>query len=81
MLSKPKLDAEAKARLKVIFEQLEGKSKLLTNLDSKVLGLCVREIEESETITAKVIELKRRIDSACRRREHWPPCCGDANCY
>jgi len=69
MLSKPELDAEATARLKVIFEQLEGKSKLLTNLESKVLGLCVmddieREIEESETVTAKAIELKRRIDSA-----------------
>jgi len=42
---------------------LEGKPKLPTNLDSEVLGLCVmddieRKIEESETVTAKVIELK-----------------------
>ena len=67
MLSKPEVDAEATARLKVIFKQLEGKFKLLANLDSEVLGLCEmddieREIEESETVTAKVIELKRRID-------------------
>jgi len=69
LLSKPELDAEVKARLKVIYEQLDGKSKLLGNLDSEVLGLCVMddlvtEIEESEMVIAKVIELKRRIDSA-----------------
>ena len=69
LLSKPELDTEATARLKVIFEQLEGKSKLLTNLDSEVLGLCLmddieKEIDESETITAKVIELKRRVAAA-----------------
>jgi len=69
LLSKSELDAEAKARLRVIFEQLEGKSKLLSNLDSEVLSLCgmddiEREIDESEVITAKVIELKRRVDSA-----------------
>jgi len=57
---------KAKAQLKVIFEQLEGKAKLFMNLDSKVLGLCVmddieREIEESKTVTAKVIKL---VDAA-----------------
>ena len=65
LLSKSELDTEATARLRVIFEQLEGKSKLLLNLDSDVLSLCgmdniERETDESEAITAKVIELKRR---------------------
>ena len=40
LLSKSELDTEATARLRVIFEQLEGKSKLLSNLDSEVLSLC-----------------------------------------
>ena len=60
---------EAAARLNVVREQLEGKMKVLTNLDGEIVSLCqvddiTREIDESEGIIAKLIECKRKIASA-----------------
>ena len=60
---------EAAARLNVVLEQLEGKMKVLTNLDGEIVSLCqvddiTREIDESEGIIAKLIECKRKIASA-----------------
>ena len=50
---------------------------MFSNLDSEIVGLCVlddieREINESEVTTAKLIELKRKIDAAIvtPSREH-----------
>ena len=69
ILSNSELNSEATSRLQVIHEQLEGKKKVISNLDSKSVGICVideieREIEESEAITAKIIQSKRKINAA-----------------
>ena len=59
--------AEAQARLKVIFKQLEAKSAVLSELDREISSLCdldevEGEIEEAERVIAKLIECKRRIE-------------------
>ena len=59
--------AQAQARLKVIFKQLEAKSAVLSELDREISSLCdldelEREIEEAERVIAKLIECKRRIE-------------------
>ena len=69
ILSNSELNSEATSRLLVIHEQLEGKRKVISNLDSEIVGICVideieREIEESEAITAKIIQSKRKINAA-----------------
>jgi len=46
LLSKPEIDADTTAPHNVIFEQLEGKSKLLNNHNNKVSGLCVMDHTE-----------------------------------
>ena len=61
------------SRLNVIHEQLNGKMKQFSNLDREIVMLCPieeieREIEDSEAITAKIIEAKRKIQSALRER-------------
>lgn len=66
---KSELNDEVTSRLRVIVEQLEGKAKLFSSLDSEILGLCPledieRETEESEEVTAKALELKRRVNAA-----------------
>ena len=69
LLADETLSNEAAARLNVVCEQLEGKMKVLTNLDGEIVSLCqvddiTREIDESEGIIAKLIECKRKIASA-----------------
>ena len=69
LLADETLSNEAAARLNVVREQLEGKMKVLTNLDGEIVSLChvddiTREINESEGIIAKLIECKRKIASA-----------------
>ena len=49
--------------------------KQFSNLDGEIVALCPieeieREIEDSEAITAKIIEAKRKIQSALRERPH-----------
>ena len=59
------------SRLKIIYEQLEGKMKVFSNLDGEIVALCPeddieREIEDSESITAKIIEARRKIDTTLK---------------
>ena len=58
-------------RLQVINEQLKNKFNVLQKFDSDILTLCeiddiAREIDESETINATVIDYKRRIDACLK---------------
>lgn len=60
-------DPNRVSRLKVIYEQLDGKMKVFSSLDGEIVALCPedeieQEIEDSESIIAKVIEGKRKID-------------------
>ena len=59
-------------RLKIISEQLDGKLKAFTSLDGEIVELCPedeieREIEDSESITAKLISAKRKINLALKK--------------
>ena len=59
-------------QMKIISEQLEGKLKVFSNLDSDIVALCPeedieREIEDTESITAKIIGAKRKIDEALKK--------------
>ena len=63
LLADETLSNDSAARLNVIREQLEGKMKILTNLDGEIVSLCqvddiTRKIDESEGIIAKLIECK-----------------------
>ena len=63
LLADETLSNDSAARLNVICEQLEGKMKVLTNLDGEIVSLCqvddiTCEIDESEGIIAKLIECK-----------------------
>ena len=58
-------------RSQVINEQLKNKLSLLQKFDSNILTLCetdniAREIDESETINATVIDYKCRIDACLK---------------
>ena len=69
ILSHSELSTEGTSRLKTICEQLTGKMEMFSNLNSEIVGLGAideieSEIKESEVTTAKVKELKRRIDGA-----------------
>ena len=60
---------EAVARLNIVRERLEGKIKVLTNIDGEIMSLCqiddiTCKIDESEGIITKVIECKRKVASA-----------------
>jgi len=53
-------------RLNVIYEQLQNKLNVLQNIDNEVLALCPvddieHEIDESEVITAKILDYRQRI--------------------
>ena len=59
------------SRLKIMYEQLEGKMKVFSNLDGEIVALCPeddieREIEDSESITTKIIEAWRKIDTTLK---------------
>ena len=64
-------DPSKVSRLNVIHKQLDGKMKQFSILDGEIVALCPideieREIEDSEAITAKIIEAKRRIQSVLK---------------
>ena len=68
ILSQEMLTEEHYIRLSVIDRQLEAKSSVLADLDKEVLSCCDAgeiegEIDESETVTAKIIGYKAKIDS------------------
>ena len=73
ILSQEILTKDHYIRLSVIDRQLEGKSSVLADLDKEVLACCDSgeiegEIEESETVTAKIIGYKTKIDSVKRTK-------------
>ena len=56
------------ARPKVIYEQLNGKLKVLNDLDGEIVSICPvddieKEIEDAEAVIARLIEAKPKIDS------------------
>jgi len=60
LLNAETIAEEKQGGLKVIFQQLEAKQLILIDLDCKILSLCEftyvdGEIDESETILAKII--------------------------
>ena len=64
-------DPSKLARLNIIHEQLDGKMKQLIKLDNDIVSLCSAgeiegEIEDSEDITAKIIEAKRKIQATLK---------------
>lgn len=66
LLANKPLFNEATACLNVVCEQLEGKMKVLTNLDNEIVGLCqvdniTREIDESEGIIATLLKISKRL--------------------
>ena len=59
------------SRLNIIHEQFDVKMKVFSNLDGEIILLCPveeieAEIEDSESIIVKIIEVKRKIDSALK---------------
>ena len=59
-------------RLRIISEQLDGKLKVFSILNGEIVALCPeedvdREIEDTESITAKIIGAKRKVDEALKR--------------
>ena len=73
ILSQEMLTEDHYIKLSVIDRQLEGKSSVLADLDKEVLACCGSgeiegEIEESETVTAKIIGYKTTIDSVKRTK-------------
>ena len=72
LLSEETTSEEVQARLRVILRQLEAKQSLLNDLDREILSLCELadvdgEIDESETITAKIIQFKGKLETALQR--------------
>ena len=66
ILSSDSLTPEQRNKLTVIKEQLDGKLKLPSDMDEKILSLCEMEaieteVNESETIVARVIDCKLKI--------------------
>ena len=60
------LRAEQLQQLSVKLQQLDGKLRVLSDIDKEILDKCdvdtiEREIDESETVTAKILECKQRI--------------------
>ena len=59
-------------RLNAIYDQFDAKMKVCSNLDGEIVSLCSveeieGEIEDSESIIVKIIEVKRKIDSSFNR--------------
>ena len=66
------VEAEQVSHLNVNLQQLDGKSGLLSNIDKEILSKCnmeviKQEINESESVTAKIINCKQRIQEANKR--------------
>ena len=69
MLTVSPLTIEGRTRLDVINKQLRLKAELLSGLDTEIVSLCEvsdieGDIEEAESITAKIIECRAKIDKA-----------------
>ena len=63
--------AKGTAQLKVILKQLNGKAAIISEFDRKIYSLCEesevkREVEETDNVTAKIINYKRRIDNTLK---------------
>ena len=69
MLAVSPLTVEGRSRLDVINKQLRLKAELLSGYDTEIVSLCeVSGIEgDAETITAKIIECRAKIDKAISR--------------
>ena len=67
------LEPSQRSRLNVIYQQLEGKLNLLSDMDKDILSRCEieaidTEIEESEAVVAKIINCKQRIKEVTTSR-------------
>ena len=65
------LTSEEINRLTVIRQQLEGKEQLLLDYDRDILTKCTleevdAEVNDTEAVTAKILECKRQIELALR---------------
>ena len=65
------MNAERVSRLNVKLQQLEAKLKVLSDIDKEILSKCnvediEREINESETVTAKIMDCQQRIHEAIK---------------
>ena len=65
-------------RLNVIRQQLDGKLKVLSDMDKDILNQCKldlidAEIEESEAVVARIIDCKQQIEEATRIPTSDPP--------
>ena len=63
------IDSEQHSRLSVIKQQLEGKFKLLNDMNRDILNRCEvdaieTEIDESELVIVKIINCNQQIDKA-----------------
>ena len=72
------LEAEQLKQLSVKMQQLDGKLKVLSDIDKEILDQCEvdtieREIDESEVISAKILQCKQRISDAITRVAATPP--------
>ena len=69
LLTVSPLTIEGRTCLDVINKQLHLKAELLSGLDTEIVSLCKvsdieGDIEEAESITAKIIECRAKIDKA-----------------
>ena len=65
------LSAEQLQQFNVKQQQLDGKLRVLSDIDKEILAKCdvnsiEREIDESETVSAKILECKQRISVAIK---------------
>lgn len=80
LLSEERTSRESFDCLNVFLQQLDNKMHVLRDIDQEILTLCLveeieREIEESETVVAKTLKYKHKIDTALRAR-HCRRSCG-----
>jgi len=69
ILMNDSLTPDHRSKLTVIKQPLDGKLKLLSDMDEKILNLCEvdaieTEVNESEAIVAKVIDCKLKIEKS-----------------
>ena len=71
ILASGTLEPEQLNRLGVKLQQLDGKLKVLSDIDKEILDKCdvdaiEREIDDSEAISAKILHCKQRISEAIK---------------
>ena len=81
LTSRGALEAEQLKQLSVKLQQLDGKLKVLSDIDKDILDKCEvdaieREIDESEAISAKILHCKQRISEAIKGVVATPPASG-----